>query len=151
MSERIVSIEWWCQGVYNGKPEAADTSIFPYIELVFDSGVDEYRAVRLWEQSAEHSKLVPVLQLMGPVWDDTVNDTVCYLTLTEGEVFDLLGWNTIPTEPITLGGRVEIGPVWDCLHKGGTSDGRNPIVIKPDMTWQEWTEKERRKHEPTPI
>lgn len=142
MSEKTVSIEWWCQGVYNGKPEATDTSIFPYIELNFGGGED-YRAVRLWEQSAEHSKLVPVLQLMGPVWEDTV----CYLTLTEGEVFDLLGWNTIPTEPITLGGCVEIGPVWDWPYKGDTSDGRNPIALKPDMTWEEWIKRRRRRKE----
>lgn len=138
MSERTVSIEWWCQGGYNGKPEATDVGIFPYMELHFGSGAnydgDNYRCVRLWEQSAEHSKLVPVLQLMGPVWQDAI----CHISLTEDEVFSLLGWTraTIPTTPSPHVGIAEIGPVWDWKY-GRSAKGRDCVVLKEGVTWAE--------------
>src|SRR5574338_868570 len=86
---RIVHITWWRQAGEHSR-------IYPYIDLdvLVEGGWNAiYRTIRLWERSAEHSKMSAVLALMEGRRD---NDACCSYALELDEVLSIMGWDKLP-------------------------------------------------------
>lgn len=110
----MAKIEWWVRDA--SSPDGRN--IYPYIDIDFD-GVNEYNRrspiVRLWERSAEHSKLKSVLDLMGLVptgGDGSLRDYVYEAGISDEEVLCVMGWDEIPGEGRSSGSIVHYGKEW---------------------------------------
>lgn len=109
--DKKVHISWWRQVDEHG-------SIYPYIDLDVDVPVKGYEnnmavgrgclTVRLWERSAEHSKMAAVLSLME---GNQENGACTSYVLGEDEVLSVMGWDKLPVRNDLV--TVNIGKVWE--------------------------------------
>lgn len=99
-----MEIFWWSQDWRKGAE-----SYYPYI--MFNNPNFECNNVRLWERSAEHSKMRTILELMTPA--HTSGESCRIYELTQEEIMSVMGWETWPAKNDPRDVAAEFGVEWE--------------------------------------